>query len=71
MRTLRVNIPQREYEIYIGGGLLGRAAELIGGLVAGKKAAVITDGNVAPLYGEALLRGLSLAGARPFTAAKA
>lgn len=67
MRTLRVNIPQREYEIYIGGGLLGRAAELIGGLVAGKKAAVITDGNVAPLYGEAILRGLSLAGARPFT----
>ncbi len=66
MRSLRVNIPEREYDIYIGGGLLGRAAELIGGLTAGKKAAVITDSNVSPLYCGALCRELALAGARPF-----
>ncbi len=66
MRTIDVNIPGREYKIYIEGGLLGRCASILGPIVKGRKAAVITDTNVAPLYYEEMERQLSAAGASPF-----
>ncbi len=54
MKTLTVNIPKREYTIYIEDGLLSRAGELVKQVFSGKKIAVVTDSNVAPLYGEKL-----------------
>lgn len=66
MQTLSVNLPGREYKIHIGSGLIGGAAEYLAELVKGKKAAVVTDSNVAPLYCAALEQQLALAGAQPF-----
>lgn len=66
MRILDVNIPGREYRIYIDNGLLGCCADILRGIVSGKKAAVITDSNVEPLYYAALEKQLTAAGARPF-----
>ena len=66
MRTLDVNIPGREYKIYIDNGLLGSCAALLESFVKGKKAAVITDTNVEPLYYSTLEAQLTAAGAKPF-----
>lgn len=66
MRTLDVNIPGREYKIYIDKGLIGCSAELLADFVCGKKAAVITDTNVEPLYYSGLEKQLVKAGAKPF-----
>lgn len=67
MRTLSVDLPGREYKIHIGAGLISSSAELLSGLVGGRKAAVITDSNVAPLYAERLMARLKEAGAAPFS----
>lgn len=66
MRTINVEIPSKEYKIYIEKGLLHNCAQILAPLVGGKKAAVITDDNVAPLYGEAVMYELEKAGAKPF-----
>ncbi len=62
MKTLKVNIPEREYNINIGTGILCRAGELIKEVYGGRKIAVITDSNVGPLYAEKLTDSLSAAG---------
>ncbi len=66
MRTLEVNIPKREYKIYIEKGLLDSSAEFLKSFVGGKRAAVITDTNVEPLYYGKLESQLKAAGAKPF-----
>ena len=66
MRTIEVNIPGREYKIYIDNGLLNSCGPLLEDFVKGKKAAVITDTNVEPLYYGALENQLQSAGAKPF-----
>ncbi len=66
MRTLDVNIPGREYKIYIENGLLDACADLLSPFVEGKKAALITDTNVDPLYSARLAAQLEKAGAKPF-----
>ncbi|MCH5187799.1 MAG: 3-dehydroquinate synthase [Oscillospiraceae bacterium] len=66
MRTLSVDLPGREYKIYIDSGLLGCCADILAAHVSGKKAAVISDSNVAPLYAERLEKQLAEAGAKPF-----
>ena len=58
MKTIKVNIPGREYGIYIENGLLNRAGEMIKMVFSGEKIAVITDSNVGPLYGGKLLDSL-------------
>lgn len=58
MKRLRVNILSREYDICVGSGILQNSAELIREVYSGKKAAVITDSNVEPLYAEKLLESL-------------
>lgn len=64
MKTLRVNLPGREYDIHIGHGLLNRAEELInevfpdGSNKKEKRITVVTDSNVAPLYADRLLNRL-------------
>lgn len=52
MQTLRVNIPNREYDIKIEKGLMDRCGEEMIKLFKPCRIAVITDSNVAPIYGE-------------------
>lgn len=52
MRTLQVDLGERSYPIYIGGGLLGEAGAYFERHQLSKKSPVliVTDDNVAPLY---------------------
>lgn len=58
MKILRVNLPGREYDIHIESGILKQAGEFIKPVFPQGKIAVVTDSNVGPLYGEALLKSL-------------
>jgi 3-dehydroquinate synthase len=49
MQTLKVDLGERSYPIYIGAGLLARA-ELIVDQLRKKKVAIITNTTIAPLY---------------------
>ncbi len=62
MKTLHVNIPGREYDIYMEEGLLDRAGGMIRQVFQGKKIAVVTDSNVEPLYGDRLENSLKKEG---------
>lgn len=63
MKTLTVALPGREYDILIERGLLSRAGERVRAVLPrAQKLAVVTDSNVAPLYGEGVLDSLSVAG---------
>ena len=53
------------YDILIGPDLISHAGELIGKVVSPCKAAVITDSNVHPLYGNTVMCSLSGAGFQP------
>ncbi|WP_275784686.1 3-dehydroquinate synthase [Pararhizobium gei] len=57
-RTVRVDLGERSYDILIGPGLIATAAAEIAGRLKGRRMAVITDENVAPLYLDALMTGL-------------
>ncbi len=52
MLSLRVNIPKREYDIYIGKGLFDNAVDLLKSFTDGKKVCIVSDSNVFPLYGK-------------------
>lgn len=53
MQTLTVDLGDRSYPIYIGGGLLARA-DLFKSHLSGRQVAVVTNETVAPLYLDAL-----------------
>ena len=55
METLQVALGRRSYPIYIGGGLLERAEELLRPLGVGRWA-IVCDATVAALYGAPLAR---------------
>jgi 3-dehydroquinate synthase len=57
MQTLNVALDERAYPIHIGSGLLTRA-DLLAPVLKKKKAAVVTNTTVAPLYLETLLKTL-------------
>ena len=59
MQTLRVNIPNREYDIKIENGLLDRCGGEILRLFKPCRVAIVTDTNVEPLYAERLMTALS------------
>jgi len=61
MRTLEVSLAERSYPIHIGPGLLDRA-DLLLPAVKAKKAVVVTNETVAPLYLERLSKTLSQGG---------
>jgi 3-dehydroquinate synthase len=61
MQTLNVDLGERSYPIHIGAGLLARA-ELIAERLPKKKAAIITNVTVAPLYLAPLQRALEARG---------
>ncbi|MBB3395590.1 3-dehydroquinate synthase [Rhizobium sp. BK060] len=61
-RKVHVPLGERAYDILIGPGLIARAGAEIAARLKGRKAAVITDAHVAPLYLDALVQSLEAAG---------
>jgi 3-dehydroquinate synthase len=57
MRTLTVALGERSYPIHIGAGILARS-ELISSALLQKKAAIVTNDKVAPLYLQPLVARL-------------
>ncbi|MGZ2382202.1 3-dehydroquinate synthase [Rhizobium leguminosarum] len=62
IRTVHVPLGERAYDILIGPGLIARAGAEIASRLKGRKAAVISDENVAPLYLKSLVASLEEAG---------
>ncbi|MBB3644920.1 3-dehydroquinate synthase [Rhizobium sp. BK619] len=62
VQTVHVPLGERAYDILIGPGLIARAGAEIASRLKGRKAAVVTDENVAPLYLQALVASLDEAG---------
>jgi 3-dehydroquinate synthase len=62
MRTVKVELGNRSYEIRIGRGLLEQAGPMIAQLRPGARVAIVTDRNVAALHGQALSASLDRAG---------
>ncbi|MGR9227087.1 3-dehydroquinate synthase [Rhizobium leguminosarum] len=62
IRTVHVPLGERAYDILIGPGLIARAGAEIATRLKGRKAAVVTDENVAALYLKALVASLGEAG---------
>ncbi|MEK1900493.1 MAG: 3-dehydroquinate synthase [Rhizobium sp.] len=62
VRKVHVPLGERAYDILIGPGLIARAGGEIGSRLKGRKAAIITDEHVAPLYLDALKASLDTAG---------
>jgi 3-dehydroquinate synthase len=54
-RKVHVPLGERAYDILIGPGLIARAGAEIASRLKGRKAAIITDEHVAPLYLDALM----------------
>jgi 3-dehydroquinate synthase len=61
MRTLNVDLGDRSYPIYIGSGLLARA-ELLASHLPQKRAVIVSNTTVAPLYLDTLTRALEARG---------
>ncbi len=61
MKTVKVKT-QRDYNIFIGEGLLSRTAELVSRLGLGKRAMIVSDDTVASLYLEKLKDNLRCGG---------
>ena len=64
--VVRVALGERSYPIHIGAGLMERGA-LFAPHLASRRAAIVTNETVAPLYGAQLEDTLRAAGAEPFT----
>jgi 3-dehydroquinate synthase len=62
MRTVNVPLGNRSYKILIGGGLLARLGSQCAALELGRRCAIISDSNVAPLYAKAAQASLERAG---------
>ncbi len=62
MRTVEVRGGQHRYEVLIGPGLLGQIGQLVRPTCRGSHCAVVSDENVARLYGETVIASLRAAG---------
>ncbi|NHT78118.1 3-dehydroquinate synthase [Rhizobiaceae bacterium CRRU44] len=62
VRKIHVPLGDRAYDILIGPGLIGSAAQEIAARLTGRRMAVVTDENVAPLYLQPLMESLAQAG---------
>ncbi|MCD7110620.1 3-dehydroquinate synthase [Rhizobium sp. DKSPLA3] len=62
VRKIHVPLGDRAYDILIGPGLIGSAAREIAARLTGRRMAVVTDENVAPLYLQPLMESLAQAG---------
>ena len=56
---LTVHLDKNSYPIYIGSNILSQADHYVSEVFSGKKFFIISDDNVFPLYGEALIQTLS------------
>lgn len=65
MRTVRVMLGQRSYDIRIGYNITGKLKEYINKLPVGKKAAVITNPKLKRLYGDNVCNQLQQTGISP------
>ncbi|HWB53536.1 MAG TPA: 3-dehydroquinate synthase [Tepidisphaeraceae bacterium] len=65
MPTVSVNIPGTDYDVRIEPGALNNAGAIVQAITRSKKAAIITDSIVGPLYAEALVQSLKQAGIEP------
>ena len=65
MKTITVSA-SKEYQVIIANGLLASLGRYVSGLIAPGKAAIISDSNVWPLYGETAEHSLSNAGFETF-----
>lgn len=57
MQTLKVDLAERGYPIYIGEGILAQA-DLLRRHIGGRQVAIVTNETIAPLYLERLLQSL-------------
>ena len=64
---LKVATPSRSYSVWVGAGLIARAAELIPISERADVAAIVSDASVHALHGERLADGLSPLRTQPFT----
>jgi 3-dehydroquinate synthase len=64
MQTLRVALGSRAYPVHVGSGLLDRP-ELFAPHLAGRRAAIVTNPVVAPLYLDRVAASLRACGAEP------
>ena len=62
MKTLRINLPGREYDIHIENGLLEKSGEYLRRISSGSKVTVVTDSNVGPLYEKVVANSLEREG---------
>ena len=62
VRTVRVDLGARGYDILIGSGLVARAGEEIAARLPRVRAAIVTDANVATRHAEALSASLAASG---------
>lgn len=62
MRTVHVELGSRSYDILIGSHLLNQLGELMRELGLGRKALLVTDTNVGPVYGARVMEILTRAG---------
>ncbi|GAA3091387.1 3-dehydroquinate synthase [Rhizobium viscosum] len=62
VRKVHVPLGERAYDILIGPGLIASAGSEIASRIKGRKAAIITDEHVAPLYLDALKASLDAVG---------
>jgi 3-dehydroquinate synthase len=60
--SLRVSSPDDEYRIVLGRGLLDSLGEIAADAGLGRRVVVVTDTNVAPLYGDRVLTALQRGG---------
>ena len=65
MRSVDVQLGTRSYRIEVGRDLLKRLGPACRDLKTGRRCAVVTDSNTAPLYGEKALESLRAAGFEP------
>lgn len=63
--TVTVALGRRAYGVKIGPGLLDGIGAEVSALGLGKTCAVVSDSNVAPIYGERVMRSLGVAGFQP------
>ncbi|MGO4440854.1 3-dehydroquinate synthase [Rhizobium sp. RAF56] len=66
-RLVHVPLGERAYDILIGPGLIKRAGDEIAARLKGRKAAIITDVHVAPLYLDSLVASLERVGIQAAT----
>src|SRR4051794_35075633 len=66
MRSVKVSLGDRSYAISIGSKLLGQLGQECARLQLGRRCAIISDNNVAPLYAKAAQKSLTKAGFESF-----